>query len=60
MLTEIAQKTRLAAQHLASLSATDKNNAIESVAKSLELHSDEILPIVELLKVKLSQLCMPD
>ena len=43
MLIEIAQKTRLAAQHLASLSTTAKNNAIESVARSLELHSDEII-----------------
>lgn len=43
MLTEIAQKTRLAAQHLASLSTTAKNNAIESVARSLEAHADEIV-----------------
>jgi glutamate-5-semialdehyde dehydrogenase len=43
MLTEIAQKTRLAAQHLASLSSDLKNQAIESIAKSLELHADEIV-----------------
>ena len=43
MLTEIAQKTRLAAQHLASLSGDLKNKAIESVAKSLESHTDEIV-----------------
>jgi glutamate-5-semialdehyde dehydrogenase len=43
MLTEIAQKTRLAAQHLAGLTAEIKNNAIESVAKSLENHADEIV-----------------
>jgi glutamate-5-semialdehyde dehydrogenase len=43
MLTEIAQKTRLAAQHLASLSTDAKNAAIESIAKSLEIHTDEIV-----------------
>jgi glutamate-5-semialdehyde dehydrogenase len=43
MLTEIGQKTRLAAQHLASLSAEAKNAAIESIAKSLETHADEIV-----------------
>jgi glutamate-5-semialdehyde dehydrogenase len=43
MLTEIAQKTRLAAQHLASLSSELKNSAIESIAVSLEHHSDEIV-----------------
>jgi glutamate-5-semialdehyde dehydrogenase len=43
MLTEIAQKTRLAAQHLASLSSELKNSAIESIAKSLEHHADEIV-----------------
>jgi glutamate-5-semialdehyde dehydrogenase len=43
MLTEIAQKTRLAAQHLASLSSDIKNNAIESIAQSLETHTDEIV-----------------
>ena len=43
MLTEIAQKTRLAAQHLASLPADAKNMAIESIAKSLESHTDEIV-----------------
>ena len=43
MLTEIAQKTRIAAQHLASLSAEAKNKAIESIAKSLESHADEIV-----------------
>jgi glutamate-5-semialdehyde dehydrogenase len=43
MLTEIAQKTRLAAQHLASLSSDIKNQAIESIAKSLENHTDEIV-----------------
>ncbi len=43
MLTEIGQKTRLAAQHLASLSAEAKNAAIESIARSLETHADEIV-----------------
>jgi glutamate-5-semialdehyde dehydrogenase len=43
MLTEIAQKTRLAAQHLANLSADAKNIAIEAIAKSLESHADEIV-----------------
>jgi glutamate-5-semialdehyde dehydrogenase len=43
MLTEIGQKTRLAAQHLASLSAKNKNAAIEAIAKSLETHVDEIV-----------------
>jgi glutamate-5-semialdehyde dehydrogenase len=43
MLTEIAQKTRIAAQHLASLSTEAKNAAIESIAKSLESHTDEIV-----------------
>jgi glutamate-5-semialdehyde dehydrogenase len=43
MLTEIAQNTRLAAQHLASLSAEAKNAAIELIAKSLESHADEIV-----------------
>jgi glutamate-5-semialdehyde dehydrogenase len=43
MLTEIAQKTRLAAQHLASLPGDKKNKAIESIAKSLELHADQIV-----------------
>jgi glutamate-5-semialdehyde dehydrogenase len=42
-LTEIGQKTRLAAQHLASLAAETKNAAIESVAKSLETHTAEIV-----------------
>jgi glutamate-5-semialdehyde dehydrogenase len=43
MLTEIAQKTRLAAQHLASLSAETKNAAIELIATSLASHADEIV-----------------
>jgi glutamate-5-semialdehyde dehydrogenase len=43
MLTEIGQKTRLAAQHLASLSSSAKNTAIELVAKSLETHAAEIV-----------------
>jgi glutamate-5-semialdehyde dehydrogenase len=43
MLTEIGQKTRLAAQHLASLSAKAKNAAIAAIAKSLETHTDEII-----------------
>jgi glutamate-5-semialdehyde dehydrogenase len=43
MLTEIGRKTRLAAQHLASLSAEAKNIAIEAIAKSLETHTDEIV-----------------
>ena len=43
MLTEIAQKTRLAAQHLASLSSGVKNDAIKSIATSLEHHTDEIV-----------------
>ncbi|MFM2305213.1 MAG: hypothetical protein RLZZ135_2626, partial [Cyanobacteriota bacterium] len=43
MLTKICQKTRLAAQHLASLSADAKNAAIEAIARSLEIHADEIV-----------------
>jgi glutamate-5-semialdehyde dehydrogenase len=43
MLTEIGQKTRLAAQHLASLSAETKNAAIELIATSLANHVDEIV-----------------
>jgi glutamate-5-semialdehyde dehydrogenase len=43
MLTEIAQTTRLAAQHLASLPAAAKNAAIEAIAKSLESHAAEIV-----------------
>jgi glutamate-5-semialdehyde dehydrogenase len=43
MLTEIGQNTRLAAQHLASLSAKSKNAAIEAISKSLENHADEIV-----------------
>jgi glutamate-5-semialdehyde dehydrogenase len=43
MLTEIAQKTRLAAQHLASLPSNLKNQAIELVAQSLATHTDEII-----------------
>ncbi len=43
MLIEISQKTRLAAQHLASLSSDIKNQAIESIAQSLEAHTDEIV-----------------
>jgi glutamate-5-semialdehyde dehydrogenase len=43
VLTEIAQKTRLAAQHLASLPAETKNAAIELVARSLESHAAEIV-----------------
>ncbi|NJR32474.1 MAG: glutamate-5-semialdehyde dehydrogenase [Chamaesiphon sp. CSU_1_12] len=43
MLTEIAQKTRLAAQKLASLPATAKNVAIEAIAASLEHHAAEIV-----------------
>ncbi len=43
MLTEIAQNTRLAAQHLASLPAEAKNAAIELIAKSLASHADEIV-----------------
>lgn len=43
MLTEIAQKTRLAAQHLASLPSEAKNAAIELIAKSLASHADEIV-----------------
>jgi glutamate-5-semialdehyde dehydrogenase len=43
MLIEIGQKTRLAAQHLAGLSATAKNAAIAAIAKSLETHADEIV-----------------
>jgi glutamate-5-semialdehyde dehydrogenase len=43
MLTEIGQKTRLAAQHLASLSADEKNIAIEAIARSLAAHADEIV-----------------
>jgi glutamate-5-semialdehyde dehydrogenase len=43
MLIEIAQKTRIAAQHLASLPAEAKNIAIELIAKSLESHTNEIV-----------------
>ena len=43
MLTEIAQQTRLAAQHLASLSSELKNDAIALIATSLENHADEIV-----------------
>jgi glutamate-5-semialdehyde dehydrogenase len=43
MLTEIAQKTRLAAQHLANLPSAAKNAAIEAIATSLESHADEIV-----------------
>jgi glutamate-5-semialdehyde dehydrogenase len=43
MLTEIAQNTRLAAQHLASLPTEAKNIAIELTAKSLESHINEIV-----------------
>jgi glutamate-5-semialdehyde dehydrogenase len=43
MLIEIGQKTRLAAQHLASLSSDIKNAAIEAVAQSLETHAAEIV-----------------
>jgi glutamate-5-semialdehyde dehydrogenase len=43
MLTEIAQKTRLAAQHLASLPSDLKNQAIELIAQSLAVHADEIV-----------------
>jgi glutamate-5-semialdehyde dehydrogenase len=42
MLTEIAQKTRLAAQHLASLPSNLKNQAIELVAQSLATHADKL------------------
>jgi glutamate-5-semialdehyde dehydrogenase len=43
MLIEIARKTRLAAQHLASLSSETKNAAIAAVAQSLASHADEII-----------------
>ncbi len=43
MLTEIGQKTRLAAQNLATLSTEAKNVAIECIATSLEAHADEIV-----------------
>jgi glutamate-5-semialdehyde dehydrogenase len=43
MLTEIAQRTRLAAQHLASLPSDIKNQAIELIAQSLATHADEIV-----------------
>lgn len=43
MLTEIAQKTRLAAQHLANLPSDAKNTAIEAIAASLESHAAEIV-----------------
>ena len=43
MLTEIALKTRLAAQHLANLPAGAKNVAIEAIATSLENHAAEIV-----------------
>ncbi len=43
MLTEIGRKTRLAAQHLASLPTAAKNNAIAAIARSLEHHAAEIV-----------------
>jgi glutamate-5-semialdehyde dehydrogenase len=43
MLTEIAQTTRLAAQHLATLSTAAKNAAIEAIATSLASHAAEIV-----------------
>jgi glutamate-5-semialdehyde dehydrogenase len=43
MLTEIAQTTRLAAQHLANLPTAAKNAAIEAIAKSLASHAAEIV-----------------
>jgi glutamate-5-semialdehyde dehydrogenase len=43
MLTEIAKKTRLAAQHLANLPTAAKNAAIEAIATSLESHAAEIV-----------------
>jgi glutamate-5-semialdehyde dehydrogenase len=42
-LKPIGIKTRLAAQHLASLSTEDKNFAIEEVAKSLEQYTSKIV-----------------
>jgi glutamate-5-semialdehyde dehydrogenase len=42
-LLAIAQATRQAAQTLASLSAVEKNRAIEAVAKALEARSGEIV-----------------
>lgn len=43
MLIEIAQKTRLAAQHLSSLTADVKQIAIAAVAKSLEDNAQQIV-----------------
>ena len=43
MLTEIAQNTRLAAQHLANLPADAKNVALEAIATSLESHAEAIV-----------------
>ncbi|NJK69444.1 MAG: glutamate-5-semialdehyde dehydrogenase [Microcoleus sp. CSU_2_2] len=42
-ILEIAQKTRLAARKLAVLSADAKNQAIEAIAKALEIAAPEIL-----------------
>ena len=42
-LTEMAQKTRLAARQLGVLSTAERNEAIEVIAKSLEEHTPEIL-----------------
>lgn len=42
-LTSIAQETRLAARHLATLSSEDKQEAIEAVAQALESAAFEIV-----------------
>ena len=42
-LTEIAQKTRLAARQLSVLSTAERNEAIEVIAQSLEEYTPEIL-----------------
>ncbi len=42
-LTAIGQKTRLAAQHLASLDSTAKDAAIAAIAAALESHAAEIV-----------------
>jgi glutamate-5-semialdehyde dehydrogenase len=42
-LLEIAQKTREAARHLATLPTSSRNNALETIAASLENYSQEII-----------------
>jgi len=42
-MKQIAQKTRTAAQQLATLSAKSRNNALEKIALALEKHQQEII-----------------